>query len=100
MNRLLALGGLLAFICITSPVAAGEYGQIDDACYQCIRDAIDADVKLIDRLAANPDIDEGVKGPQIVAARADIHRLRAILGPLEPQGTEPCCYTRRPIYIR
>ena len=100
MNRLLALGGLLAFVCIAAPVAAGEYGQIDDSCYQCIRDAIYADVKLIDRLEANPDIDEGIKGPQIIAARADIHRLRAMLGPLEQESAEPCCYTRRPLFIR
>ena len=40
------------------------------------------------------------KGPQIIAARADIHRLRAMLGPLECSGTEPCCYTRPPLYIR
>jgi len=100
MNRLLALGGLLAFVCVTSPVAAAEYGQIDESCYQCIRDAIYADVKVINRLEANPDIDEGIKGPQIIAARADIHRLRAILGPFEQEDTEPCCYTRRPLLIR
>jgi hypothetical protein len=100
MNRLVALGGLLAFVCFASPVAAGEYGQIDDSCYQCIRDGIYADITLIDRLEANPDVDEGVKGPQIVAARADIHRLRKLLGPVELQGTEPCCYTRKPLFIR
>ncbi len=100
MTRLLALGGLLAFVCIASPVAAGEYGQIENSCYQCIRDAIYADVKLIDRLEANPDVDDGIKGPQIVAARADIHRLRKLLGPVEDQRTEPCCYARRPLFIR
>lgn len=100
MTRLSVLGGFLAFVGIASPVAAGEYGQIENGCYQCIRDAIYADVKLIDRLEANPDIDDGIKGPQIVAARADIHRLRKLLGPVEDQGTAPCCYTRKPLYIR
>jgi len=100
MTRLLALCCLFAFVCIAAPVAAGEYGQIDETCYQCLRDAIYADVKLIDRLEANPDVDDGIKGPQIVAARADIHRLRKILGPVEDHGTEPCCYTRPPLYIR
>ena len=100
MNRWGAVGGFFAFVCMASPVAAGEYGQIDDSCYQCIRDAIYADVKLIDRLEANPDIDDGIKGPQIIAARADIHRLRKMLGPVDDQVTEPCCYARRPIYIR
>jgi hypothetical protein len=100
MTRLLALGGLLAVVCIASPVAAGEYGQIENNCYQCIRDAIYADVKLINRLEANPDVDDGIKGPQIIAARADIHRLRKMLGPVEDQGTEPCCYARPTLYIR
>ncbi|MFY9696141.1 MAG: hypothetical protein WA776_09340 [Xanthobacteraceae bacterium] len=100
MTRLLALGGVLTFVGIASPVAAGEYGQIENSCYQCIRDGIYADLKLIDRLEANPDVDDGIKGPQIVAARVDIHRLRKLLGPVEDQGTEPCCYTRRSLYIR
>jgi len=103
MNRLLALlslGGLLALVCAAAPAAAGDYGQIEDSCYRCLRDAIYADIKLIDRLEANPDIDDGIKGPQITAARADIHHLRKILGPIEDQGTAPCCYTRRPLYIR
>jgi hypothetical protein len=100
MTRFLALGGFLAFVCIASPAAAGDYGQIENSCYQCMRDAIYADVKLIDRLEANPDIDDGIKGPQIIAARADIHRLRKMLGPVEDQGTEPCCYARPTLYIR
>jgi hypothetical protein len=100
MTKLLALGGLLAFVCFASPVKAGDYGQIENGCYQCVRDAIYADIKLIDRLEANPDVDDGIKGPRIAAARADIHRLRKILGPFEDQGTAPCCYTRPSLYIR
>jgi hypothetical protein len=100
MNRLLVLGSLLVCCGIASPVAAGDDWQIDQSCYWCIRDAIYADVSLIDRLGANPDIDDGIKGPQIVAARADIHRLRALLGPIEQVSPEPCCYTRRPLHIR
>jgi len=100
MNRLLVLGSLLVCCGIASPVAAGDDRQIDQSCYWCIRDAIYADVSLIDRLEANPDVDEGIKGPQIVAARADIHRLRALLGPIEQVSPEPCCYTRRPLHIR
>ena len=100
MIRVLLVGGFLAIVGFTPPVAAGEYGQIENGCYQCIRDAIDAHVTLIDRLEADPDIDDGIKGPQIIAARADIHRLRKLLGPVEDQGTAPCCYTRRPLYVR
>jgi hypothetical protein len=100
MVKSLLLGGLLAIVGIMPPATGGEYGQIESGCYQCIRDAIDADVTLIDRLEADPDIDDGIKGPQIIAARADIHRLRRLLGPFEDQGTAPCCYTRRPLYVR
>jgi len=94
------LGGLAASLGAAVPAAAGDYGQVDYSCYRCIRDAIYADTKLIARLEADPDIDDGVKGPQIVAARADIHRLRKILGLFEDRGTAPCCYTRPPLYVR
>lgn len=100
MNRLLALCGFLACLGIGPQVAAGELGQPEAPCYWCLRDAIYADVKSIDRLEADPSVDEAVKGPQILAARADIHRLRAILGPIEQVSVEPCCYARRPLYIR
>jgi hypothetical protein len=102
VNKLAALlsFGLVASLGAVVPAAAGDYGQIENGCYQCVRDAIYADIKLIDRLEANPDVDDGIKGPQIVAARADIHRLRRILGPFEDQGTAPCCYTRPSLYIR
>jgi hypothetical protein len=100
MNRILSLYGFLAFVCIASPAVAGDFGQVDDSCYSCTSDAIYDDVKLIDHLEANPDVDDAVKGPQIVAARADIHRLRALLGPAVQTGTEPCCYSRKRLYIR
>jgi len=100
MKRLAALAGFFAIACIASPAVAGEPTPVDPSCYWCIRDAIYADVSLIARLEADPDVDEGIKGPQIVAARADIHRLRALLGPVEQITPEPCCYTRPTIYIR
>jgi len=100
MSRLLALGGFVALVCIASPVAAGEYAQTDNLCYWCSRDAIYANVSSIDHLEANPDVDDGVKGPQIIAARADIHRLRALFGPLVQEGPNPCCYSRKRLVIR
>jgi hypothetical protein len=100
MNRILALTGFLAFTGIVSPAVAGDFGQIEDSCYWCSRDAIYDNVTLINHLEANPDVDDGVKGPQIVAARADIHRLSSLLGPAVQTGTEPCCYSRKPLYIR
>ena len=100
MYRFFLLGGLLAFICAVAPARAGDFWQPDEQCYWCIRDAIYHDVKLINHLEANPDVDEAVKGPQILAARADIHRLRVLLGPLQQFEPEPCCYARRRLYIR
>jgi len=104
MSRILALGALLIVVGVglglASPVAAGETAPTGALCYWCIRDAIYADVSLIARLEANPDIDESVKEPQIVAARADIHRLRALLGPLARQAPELCCYSRPRLYVR
>jgi hypothetical protein len=111
MRRFFALAGLFALIGwgMGSPVAAADLRlpiavagmePIEILCYGCIRDAIYADVSLIDHLEANPDIDDGTKGPPILAARADIHRLRNLLGPVTQRGTMPCCYSRRPLYIR
>jgi hypothetical protein len=100
MKRMLAAGGLFALACMASPVKAGDAGPADASCYWCVRDALYADVALINQLEANPDIDDAIKGPQIFSARADIHRLRALLGPLNEEGPEPCCYSRKPLYIR
>jgi hypothetical protein len=100
MHRVLLLCGFLALLCATSSARAGEFWNPDEQCYWCIRDAIYHDVKLINHLEANPDVDEAVKGPQILAAHADIHRLRVLLGPVPDTRAEPCCYARRPLYIR
>lgn len=99
MRRILSLGTALVLAGIAAPAIAGEFWQAGSPCYWCVRDAIYGDFALIARLEANPDIDEGFKGPQINAARAEIHRLRATLGPLQQTGPEPCCYARRPLYI-
>jgi len=104
MRRVVLLCGFFALIFAAAPARAGDFFGIfsdpDPQCYWCIRDAIYHDVKLIAHIEANPDIDDAVKGPQIIAARADIHRLRRLLGPVQNVGIEPCCYSRRPLYIR
>jgi hypothetical protein len=108
MRRMFVVGSFLAALgatlCSTLPARAGDlfgfFSAPDPNCYWCIRDAIYADIKLINHLEANPDIDDAVKGPQIAAARADIQRLRVLLGPVQPLDPEPCCYSRRPLYIR
>jgi hypothetical protein len=100
MKRMLVVGGLFAVVCMASPVMAGDAAPVDASCYWCVRDAIYTDVALINQLETNPDIDDAIKGPQIFSARADIHRLRALLGPLNIDGPEPCCYARKPMFIR
>jgi hypothetical protein len=113
MVRLVSLGVVLAFAFVAAPTAAraGEFWGCSDTPYWCTRDAIYAQFKLIARLEADPDIDEAVKGPLITAARAEIHRLRATIGEPPPhewttigspfhQALTPCCYTRKPLYLR
>jgi hypothetical protein len=76
------------------------YGPAEPLCYWCIRDAIYVDTKLIAHLEANPDVDEADKAPWILGARADVHRLRRILGPVETVSVAPCCYWRKRLYVR
>jgi hypothetical protein len=51
-------------------------------------------------LEADPEIDDGYKAPIIGNAWADILRLGATLRPARWRWAVPCCYARRPIYIR
>jgi hypothetical protein len=74
--------------------------EVEAFCSSCIRDAIYADTKLIAHLEANPDVNEAFKGPIVLAARADVHRLRKILGPGERISAAPCCYFRKRLYVR
>jgi hypothetical protein len=104
MRRVVVLCSSLALICAAAPAKAGGFfgffSDPDPQCYWCIRDAIYHDYKLIAHLEANPDIDDAVRGPQIVVARADIQRLRWLLGPVQDVRIEPCCYARPPLHIR
>jgi hypothetical protein len=100
MRRLISLGAVVVVLGIVTPARAWEAGQTEPPCYWCVRDAIYDDASLIAHREANPDVDEAVKGPEITAARADIHRLRATLGPVVQTGPEPCCYARPPLHIR
>jgi hypothetical protein len=103
MHRVVMFCSFLVLFGAAAPASAGFFGFFSDPdpqCYWCIRDAIYHDSKLIAHLEANPDIDDAVKGPQIVAARADIQRLRRLLGPVQDVRIEPCCYARPPLHIR
>jgi hypothetical protein len=76
------------------------YPPAEPFCPWCIRDAIYANTKLIAHLEANPDVDELDKGPVILGARAEVHYLRWILGPVHRITAGPCCYSRKRIYVR
>jgi hypothetical protein len=101
---------LLLFYAIATPAQSAElrvharhvfYAPPPEPfCPWCIRDAIYADTKLIARLEANPDVDDADKAPWILGARADIHHLRRILGPVHTVFAGPCCYWRKRLYVR
>jgi len=111
MVRLVSFCLVLGLAFAASPARAGVFWGCTDTPYWCTRDAIYAQFKLIARLEADPDIDEAVKGPLITAARAEIHCLRATISEPPPhewttigspfhQALTPCCYTRKPLYLR
>jgi hypothetical protein len=111
MVRLVSLCLVLGFTFAAAPARAWDSWGCNDTAYWCARDAIYAQFRRIARLEADPDVDEGVKGPLITAARAEIHRLRAtiseppphawatIASPL-PERPTPCCYTRKSLHLR
>jgi hypothetical protein len=100
MGRIYSLCAVLLFACIGSPFAAGQEFRAADICYGCGDNTISELTTLIAYLEGNPDEDEGYKGPIITAARAKIFLLRAALGPQRPASPTPCCYVRKPLYIR
>jgi hypothetical protein len=99
--RVVWLGLAVAFFGISAPATADDFWRGRDHTYWHIRHAIYQRVNRIAWLEANPDVDESVKGPAITTARAEIRHLRAKLGPpLPTRFYVPCCYARRPLYIR
>jgi len=99
--RVVWLGLAAALAGLAAPAMAGDFGRDGDHAYWNIRHAIYQRVNLIARLEANPSVDESLKGPTITRARAEIRHLRAMLGPpLPTRYYVPCCYERRPLYIR
>jgi hypothetical protein len=118
-RRLLSMTGAFAILlslALATPVCAADllrdaharhvvyapvvYAPAEPLCFWCIRDAIYVDTKRIAHLEANPDVDDADKAPWILGARAEIHYLRRILGPVETVSVAPCCYTRKRLYVR
>ncbi len=96
----IALGAGLLAAGLASPASAGGARWRDTGCYKCLHHAIYEDFNFIAHLEAVPDFDDGLKGPDITAARAEIHRLHAMIGPAYWRWPVPCCYSRKPLHIR
>ncbi len=97
MWRAVLLCAVLSFAGIASSAVAWEDENGDR---QATRHAIYELENLIAFVKADPQTDDGYKAPIITRARAEIRRLQATLGRAQWRWTTPCCYSRRPLYIR
>ncbi len=99
MRRIFSLSIVLGFAAIASPATAGCYADAEN-CYWRAHHAIYHMQNHIAYLQANPNADDGYKGPIIDKLHHRVLRIRAAIGPRWPHWPTPCCYSRRPIYIR
>ena len=84
-----------------APALAGEDWLLyDPSPWWATREAIYQLGNRIALLEADPEIDDGYKGPIITSARREIMRLHATVPPARWRWASPCCYGRRPIHIR
>jgi hypothetical protein len=74
--------------------------DLGDSCYWHGQHIIHRKEDFIAYLEADPDVDDAFKGPIITHARAKIHWLRRAVGIRRIVWPGPCCYSRKPIYIR
>lgn len=94
-------GAAFLFACSGLSATAGEDEQWDHGGHRrATRHAIYELENVIAVLEADPQADEGYKAPVIGRARADVARLHATLPRPQWRWVSPCCYSRRPIYIR
>jgi len=103
MRAVLTYAALFAALAV-SPAMAGELLHEAPAAgvvgWRSVHDAIYERENLIAYLEADPETDDGYKAPIIAQARAEIRALEAMLASPQWRWTKPCCYSRRPIYIR
>jgi hypothetical protein len=98
-RRILYLWTFLALAGMASPAAA----KCNDEPYYCWLHAHQAITHMENHIAyleADPNADDAYKGPIIDTLRHRALRLRSAIGPSWPHWPTPCCYSRRPIYIR
>ncbi len=94
-----ALAIVLGSLCIGSPAQAG-CGAYGDHCWWRAHRAIYHKENEIAFLEANPRVDDSYKGPVIDRLHRRVLHIRAAIGPRWPHWPTPCCYSRKPIYIR
>jgi len=99
MRRILFLCAILGFAGLASPAMAGCDGH-SAHCWGRAHHAIYHMENRIAFLEANPNADDGYKGPVIDTLHRKILRIRAAIEPRWPHWPTPCCYSRRPIFIR
>jgi hypothetical protein len=97
--RILALCGVLGLACVATPAMAG-CDRSDESCWWQAHHVIYHMENRIAFLEANPDADDGYKGPIIDHLHRKVLRIRAAIGPRWPHWPSPCCYSRRPLYVR
>jgi hypothetical protein len=82
------------------PAAAEERWHRGHGYWEATHEALyelEHDIALLE---ADPAVDDGYKAPVIAHEGAEVRRLHAALPPARWRWTSPCCYSRRPIYIR
>jgi len=99
MIRSAAFAAILCLAFATSPARAGCF-ELSEQCWWDAHNAIYHKHNRIAFLEANPAADDGDKGPVITHLHHKILRIRSAIGPRWPHWPVPCCYSRRPIYIR
>ncbi len=98
IGRMAFLSALLGLTALASPALAGCDGHAH--CWWHAHRIIYHMENRIAFLQADPNADDGYKGPVIDHLHRKILRIRAAIGPRWPLWPTPCCYSRRPIYIR
>jgi len=85
---------------VVPALAADDWVVFDTSPWWAIRHAIYETGNRVAFLQADPEIDDGYKGPIITWAQREIRKLHATLPAAHWQHESPCCYARRPIHIR
>lgn len=99
MTRILFLCGILGVVCAATPVLAGCDGDAAH-CFPRAHRAVYHMQNHVAYLEANPNADDADKGPIIDKLHRKVLQIRAAVGPRWPHWPTPCCYSRKPIYIR